>query len=223
MATAKAPLRIKPQARLLGVFVGLIAVFLLLLHYDAELMQWRLRIMPRELHGLFRQLVDGFRNFAQVLTVVVVIIVAARVDQRRKSIIVAILLAQLIAAIGYNAGKFTISRFRPFAALGELPPNFTSANTWIGWNPNIHRAEKYRSFPSGHSAGAFALAGVLVWFYPRLKITFWTLAMGCALSRWVDLMHWPSDCFVGAVLGYGGAWLALRLVENNAPPATAQS
>jgi membrane-associated phospholipid phosphatase len=213
MATAKAPLRIKPQARLLGVFIGLIAIFLLLVHYDADLLQWRLRIMPRNIGGLYRQLVEGFRNFAQVLTVVVVMVVAARVDHRRKSIIVAILLAQLVAAIGYNAGKFAVARYRPFAALGELPPQFSSANTWIGWNPDIHRTEKYRSFPSGHSAAAFALAGVLVWFYPRLRITFWTLAVGCALSRWVDLMHWPSDCFAGAVLGYGSAWLTLRILR----------
>jgi membrane-associated phospholipid phosphatase len=213
--TTKTTLRIKPQARLLGVFIGLIAVFLLLLYCDIPLLQWRLRVMPRDIRGLYKQVIEGFRNFAQMLTVVVAIVVVFRMDERRKRIIVAILLAQTIAAIGYNAGKYAVARYRPFAALEELPPNFSNANTWMGWNPDLGRAEKYRSFPSGHSAAAFALAGVLAWYYPRLKITFWTLAVGCAASRWIDVMHWPSDCFVGAVIGYASAWWTLRLAATD--------
>ena len=80
----------------------------------------------------------------------------------------------------------------------------------MGWQPDIRRAEKYRSFPSGHSAGSFAFAGIMIWFYPRLKYTFWLMAIGCALSRAVEVAHWPSDCLVGATIGYFSAWITLR-------------
>ncbi len=188
----------------------LIVTAILLLRSDTALMNWRLRVLPHDMRGLGKQLVDGFRNFGQVLTIVVAMIIVFRYDRRRKWIIPAILLAQLIAAIGYNGGKYAVARYRPFAAMEELPADFTTADTWMGWQPNLMRVEKYRSFPSGHSAGAFAFAAILVWFYPRLTITLWTLATGCALSRWIDLMHWPSDCFVGALIGYFSAWLTLR-------------
>lgn len=82
---------------------------------------------------------------------------------------------------------------------------------WI-WSDSQSRPRetRYESFPSGHSAAAFAFAGVLAWFYPHLAGVFWALAVGCALSRYVDAVHWPGDCMAGAILGYVAAWMALR-------------
>jgi len=61
------------------------------------------------------------------------------------------------------------------------------------------------SFPSGHSTAAFALATVL---FERNRDKAWAapLAYGCAslvgVSRITMRMHFPSDVFVGAALGY---------------------
>src|SRR5690606_132206 len=66
------------------------------------------------------------------------------------------------------------------------------------------------AFPSGHSGAAFAFAAVLAWFYPHLRWLFWALAFGCAVSRYLDTVHWPSDCMAGAMLGFLAGWIALR-------------
>lgn len=61
------------------------------------------------------------------------------------------------------------------------------------------------SFPSGHAAGAFAVATVLATRYHRHRWVPWA-AYGFAglvsLSRITTTSHFPSDVFVGAALGY---------------------
>jgi membrane-associated phospholipid phosphatase len=189
----------------------LTASFLLLLRFDVTVMGWRYHLLPEGTGGLTRQIMNGLRNFGEILPILVAIIIVFQYDRRRQFIILAILLAQLFASIGYNSGKYVIARERPVATVakhGDLT-GVSSGQTWIGVQPGL-RSENLRSFPSGHASSAFAFATVLAWFYPRLRRTFFILAAGCALSRCTDGVHWASDCLAGAVIGYSGAWLALR-------------
>jgi membrane-associated phospholipid phosphatase len=155
--------------------------------------------------------------------IVACLIIAAYDRRRRRGIVSAILLAQLIAGVGYHAGKGLIGRYRPYAAVAraEDSSTLTTADTWIGWRPG-NDAFETRSFPSGHSAAAFAFAGVLAWFYPRLGWLWWTLAAGCAASRYVEMFHWPSDCVAGGVLGYASARVALRVCRRGPQSAEAE-
>lgn len=195
----------------LALWLMVAAVFALTLRYDLLLMQWRYAVFPEGPKGILKQVFYGFRDFAQVLPIFVTLFIIARVDARRWTIITCILLAQILAGIACNSGKFTVSRYRPHRAIeqaGSLD-DLSGDKVWLGFSLN-HRDDVLQSFPSGHSAGAFALAGVLSWFYPRLAGMFWFLAIGCAFSRYVDAVHWLSDCLAGAAIGYVGAWLALR-------------
>mgnify|MGYP000852034492 CR=1 FL=1 len=91
--------------------------------------------------------------------------------------------------------------------LGVLRPG----DTWMRSNGTPRSREtRYEAFPSGHSAAAFAFAAILAWFYPHLRWVWWALACGCAVSRYVDAVHWPSDCLAGAAIGYVAGWMALR-------------
>ncbi|MFQ5429585.1 MAG: phosphatase PAP2 family protein [Phycisphaerae bacterium] len=201
----------RPIARAIGlVSVAAVAV-VVLLRYDVALMRWRDRFMPADPSGLLEQLLTGFRNGGQVLSVAVALAIVVTYDRRRRSIVAAILLAQLFAAIAYNAGKYTIPRVRPTAAGRIVAPldRLTGAETWLGLRPG-NSDDDLRSFPSGHSAAAFALAGVLAFFYPRLSWMFWLLAVGCSVSRFLDAAHWPTDCLVGAIIGMLAALLARR-------------
>jgi len=64
---------------------------------------------------------------------------------------------------------------------------------------------KGSSFPSGHAAGAFAVATIVARRYGHHRWVPW-VAYGCAtaisLSRVTTRAHFPSDVFVGAALGY---------------------
>lgn len=246
-----------PCSRLWRWAVGLLAagaVGLLLHHWDTSLMRIRYERIPGEVPA--QQWVSGVREFGQPVCVVVLLIALGTYAQRGRRIVGVILLAELIAWVGYQPAKMLVARYRPFALVevraglradpvetprsslglwprgpggegtissavprtkGEETPtadeilaDLKPADTWLGWRPG-NASLMTQSFPSGHAAGAFALAIVLACVYPRLAWMFWTLAVGCALSRYVDAMHWPSDCWVGAVIGYLGARVALRV------------
>jgi len=57
------------------------------------------------------------------------------------------------------------------------------------------------SFPSGHSACAFAAAFVLARRWPRLRYVFYLGATGVAAARVLWLRHFPSDVLAGAAVG----------------------
>ena len=70
------------------------------------------------------------------------------------------------------------------------------------------------SFPSGHTVGAFALAGVLMFASRNWPLRFiaFALAFAVGLSRVLAFRHWPSDVFFSMVLGVTTAWIASRIV-----------
>ncbi len=58
-----------------------------------------------------------------------------------------------------------------------------------------------KSFPSGHTAFAFSIAGILGRWYPDSRNAFTCMARLVALSRVQLGRHYPFDVLAGAVLG----------------------
>ncbi|MCG8408711.1 MAG: phosphatase PAP2 family protein [Phycisphaerales bacterium] len=207
----------KSRASLLRVWLVIAAstaLLLLMLRFDVQLLRWRDAFKHVEPHGALAQLLGGFRSFGEFLTTIVVIFIAAAYDRRRKNIIVALLIAQALSMIVYNAGKYAVVRQRPFHAVEQVALEELSASqTWLGWRLG-NKTFETRSFPSGHSASAFAVAGILAFFYPRLRWMFWGLAVACATSRFVDVVHWPSDCVAGALIGYLSSVFAVSIAPK---------
>ncbi|MCB9866555.1 MAG: phosphatase PAP2 family protein [Phycisphaerales bacterium] len=194
----------------MALAIGAIAFFALEM-VDVPIGRWCARAVHIEDGSAFEQIVGGFRNFAQVLTLVVVIVLVALFDTRRKRIIIALLVAQAGAKVTYEVAKHTIARDRPYVVTARVDDEAGGApvDTWRGVRMG-NSSRDYQSFPSGHTAAAFVMAGVLVWYYPRAAVMFWVLAVGCGVTRVLQLAHWPSDCAVGAALGYVWAQIGLR-------------
>jgi membrane-associated phospholipid phosphatase len=196
-------------------------VFALLLLGDAPLMRMRYLLVGEQPQGLFKQFVGSVREFGQAMAAIVAACIVASCDRRRVAILLTLALAELLSSAAENTGKLTIVRYRPCAAVDVLRTGDAAdkpailakmrpGDSWVGWRPwNAHTATQ--SFPSGHSAAAFVLAVTLAAFYPRLAWLLWTLAACCALSRFFDAMHWPSDCWAGSLIGYAAAWAALKI------------
>jgi undecaprenyl-diphosphatase len=64
------------------------------------------------------------------------------------------------------------------------------------------------SFPSGHSATAFAAATAIAILCPKLRPWALALAVGVALSRLYLRVHFPLDVLVGGLIGAGFGALA---------------
>src|SRR5437762_12376696 len=94
--------------------------------------------------------------------------------------------------------------------LGRVRPGREHAGKFLG--PTWKHANCRESFPSNHTASAVAMSAVLAQLYPAAAPTFWSLAVACALLRYVLDAHFPSDVIGGVALGYVFAvWTANAL------------
>lgn len=115
---------------------------------------------------------------------------SAREPRRVAGLLVALVVGGLVV----HALKRTLQVERPLAVFGADHDVFSV----IG--ESLHKG----SMPSGHSATAWAVAGLLVLSESRAAVwrhLWWVLAAGQALSRIVVGAHWPSDVLVGSGLG----------------------
>jgi undecaprenyl-diphosphatase len=87
----------------------------------------------------------------------------------------------------------------------KRPDNDTGALITI---PHSH------SFPSGHTATAFAGATILSYLVPRAAPAFFVLAAAIAYSRLYVGVHFPLDVIGGAVIGVATALLLLAAVRR---------
>ncbi len=78
------------------------------------------------------------------------------------------------------------------------------------------RNEASLSFPSGHTATAFALAGAGAGRHPHWYVEFpaYALATAAALQRVDTRAHWTSDVIAGGLIGYAVAEFLVDRYEN---------
>ena len=129
---------------------------------------------------------------------------------RRPDVLWAALAATVLAVLAVHGLKGALDLPRPAAVLPA------------GWVEVIGPLHRRGSFPSGHTASAFTLAGVLVFCLGRPLA--WGLLLPAALvalSRVMVGAHWPADLLGGAAVGWlaaaGGTWIAARLPAGRGP------
>ena len=71
-----------------------------------------------------------------------------------------------------------------------------------------------RSFPSGHSASAFAFATGVGHVLPREAVALRTLALAVAYSRVHTGVHFPGDVLLGSLIGTTAAQLTAQAFEH---------
>jgi membrane-associated phospholipid phosphatase len=134
-------------------------------------------------------------------------------DTRSRKIAYEIGQSSLYAAGIVLAAKIIVGRSRPNVSDSEksfLPFRIFSLG------------DDYHSFPSGHTAVAFVLSTVLSRNIQPLwgKILAYAPAMYTAASRVYQNLHWTSDVFAGAFIGYFVAKWAVDLHERGSAGST---
>jgi membrane-associated phospholipid phosphatase len=103
----------------------------------------------------------------------------------------------IAAGVANGPAKLLVRRRRPPARTGAL----------------LIRMPRSTSFPSGHSASAFAFATGASTELPALAPLLVPLAGAVAYSRVHAGVHYPSDVTAGALIGIGAGVLAGRITS----------
>lgn len=123
-----------------------------------------------------------------------------------------------IAAFGGPAGAAT-ARF----ALAVLVPTNLAVEglkrATFRARPDGEHKRSNAAFPSSHAANAFAFAVVFARRWRRFAPGFYVAAALVAWSRLYLNRHFPTDVLVGALIGFGFAWLLARVWDARARAA----
>lgn len=113
---------------------------------------------------------------------------------RRRAIV--LVFSVLAVTLATNAIKVSSGRLRPKSVqkIDGVP-----VHSWLGPAGGI-ADPRARSFPSGHTATAFAHASVLAAIYPAAAPVFYALAAPVPVSRVLMRAHFVSDVVAAALL-----------------------
>lgn len=122
-------------------------------------------------------------------------ILAAAGPRGRRAALVGLASVGVASAVSNIAVKLFVSRRRPDRAGASVP-----AERWVHMPTS-------RSFPSGHSASAFAFASAVGGAIPALSLPLHLAAAAVAYSRVHTGVHYPGDTIGGALVGATSATL----------------
>jgi membrane-associated phospholipid phosphatase len=112
-----------------------------------------------------------------------------------------ILASHLLATALRGVVKRTVDRTRPDAA--------AKMGSYV-FEEGERRASEYSSFPSGHSAGALAVALAVGRDYPRGRWPALGLAIAAGAAQVLRSKHYVSDVLAGAAVG----WAAEAVIDG---------
>jgi undecaprenyl-diphosphatase len=106
-----------------------------------------------------------------------------------------------VAGLATQTLKWTFDRPRPYETFSSVTP---------------YKRETGQSFPSGHTAIAFATATSIGLKFRKWYIVLpaYTWAAGVGYSRLYLGAHYPSDVLAGAILGTGSAFISRWLTDK---------
>jgi undecaprenyl-diphosphatase len=171
---------------------------LLLVFYETDRRIFRginRHFQNRLLNAFFRSVTHaGGARFT--ISAVLLLILLSEGELRQTAISSAIALA--LSHLPVHLIKKWYPRKRPYIIL---------ENTFFPANPL-----EDHSFPSGHTTAIFSLVLPFILFMPALAVVLLPLAAIVALSRVYLGLHYPTDIFVGSLLGTAAGILSYSVI-----------
>jgi len=129
--------------------------------------------------------ITALGNGGIIWIIISLILISQKSSEKLGFMVIAALI--LTTIIGEGAIKHIIKRTRPFVHDLEQKLLIIKPITY--------------SFPSGHTSSSFAAAGILFSMHSRLTLFAFVLAALIAFSRVYLNVHYPTDVFMGIILG----------------------
>jgi undecaprenyl-diphosphatase len=161
---------------------------------DRRLMKRALRVRSPALDGALVRLTRA-ANYSRLWLVIAACLAAVG---RRRAACRGITAIAIAATVANGPAKLLVRRRRPSRRS----------------SPALIRTPRSTSFPSGHSAAAFAFAVGASSELPALAPVLVPLAGAVAYSRVHTGVHYPSDVAGGVAIGIGSGALAARLSRS---------
>ncbi len=206
---ATAPLRFSAKDWILtGSAIGVTGI---LIHYDSDIDEWA-RVQKQK-HGWINRSSPIITNFGANYGVFSVIFtgLASAALQNEKGVQTSLLASQafITSGVWVRMLKLLTGRERPMA---DYTYSKIEGGKWYGSLAMYDQdhsprktASSFDSFPSGHTASAFAIATVFASQYKDIKIVpvlSYSTATLVGITRLTEHEHWASDVFVGGLIGY---------------------
>lgn len=157
------------------------------------------KFAARPVRGELSDLLSAAEHFGTPYGQLLILLSILTVQQFRAPRVVRIFTGAAVAGLTADVIKMLLARTRP---RGFDFHAGTVLDTFTGWFPLGAGGSNAQSFPSAHTACAFAFAALLVWAYPAGRRAFVALALLAGLQRICAGAHFPSDVCCGAALGW---------------------
>lgn len=166
-----------------------------LYHYDKRLFFWCNHSLSHSLlDRIFRWLTHlGGATFTVACTLTLALLAPGKWSAAGWQSFAALSISHMIAVVI----KRRYQRKRPYEALPE---------TKLGCRPL-----RDHSFPSGHTTAIFATVTPIIFITGWVSLLILLLALMVGVSRIYLGLHYPSDCFIGGLLGMVTAFFVVML------------
>ncbi len=181
------------------ILSGAVATFLIYLLLDEPVRQWLLA-HPNTWHE--HNWVNAFRQLGKAYVPIWLVLLWSCLTNRWRTTALT-LMALLLVGLSVCPLKVLASRPRP---------NNPAPSSGYAAALDVHHPwERRVSFPSGDTAGAFAVAVVLALSIRRPWTALFLVAAGAiGLLRVTAMAHYPSDVFAGMMIGVLAGWWSMH-------------
>lgn len=164
-------------------------------NFDTATLDFINKYSHNALLDMIMPLITSLGNMGLIWVIISLILL---INKRHRKTGIMVLGSLLIAsALGEGIVKHLVQRLRPCADIPAYKLLITKPLTY--------------SFPSGHTASAFAAAGILLREFRQYRAYIISLASLIAFSRMYLYVHYPSDIIGGILLGLFCSWVVWTL------------
>lgn len=190
------------------------AAFLVALSFDRHVAEWVGQVHPLRRGSALAKWMKLPGDYRFVLVVAAVL---ALLQPHRWWRALPIVLSGPLVGLTYLFLKWCVGRHRPVIEIAPF-----AFHPFVRGLKGLVGAEKGLSFPSGHTAMAFAAATCVAAALGRGGAVYFLIAAGVAAERVLENAHYTSDVVAGAGFGICCGLLSLRMIGNRFahPPET---